>query len=144
MTEREAYLYSRLGKPWYAQGEGPDAYSCWGLFVEAQARLWGRHLSHVDVPPEPSWRWMLDAFRAHPDRDHWAEVQCPHGIVTAQDGAGVLMARSSSPAHIGIWLAPEGLVMHVDQVSGVVFDTTSFLRVRGWRALHFYEHVQGG
>jgi hypothetical protein len=37
----------------------------------------------------------------------------------ASDGALVLMAHLRFPAHIGVWLAPEGRVIHCSEQHGV-------------------------
>jgi len=140
--DRSAYLTSLIGRRWEAQGQGPDSYSCWSLFREVEKRLWGRDVPSVAIPPSPSWRWMIDTISAHPERGHWAEVPTLGGIVTAGDGAGVLMARADRAAHIGVWLGIERGVLHADQTVGVVFEGLSALRARGWGRLRFFEPSQ--
>jgi len=137
--DRAAYLSGLIGRPWTAQGQGPEAYSCYGLARELQAVLWGRTLPDIPVPPAPSWRWMVEAIRSHPARSAWAEVPACCGVVQAGDGALVLMARLSRPAHIGVWLADSGTVIHADQDLGVTHEGLAHLRARGWGRLMFHE-----
>ena len=62
-----------------------------------------------------------------------------NGLISAGDGALVLMARAQRAAHIGVWLLPEQGVIHCDQTSGVMFEDAATLRAAGWRKLMFYE-----
>lgn len=133
---RAAYLSSLIGRPWSA-----DA-SCWHLAAEVQHELFGRALPSVSVPDDPSWRWMIETISGHPERARWREVQAqPGGFVTAADGALVLMARTTQAAHVGVWLASEGRIIHADQAAGVALETLVTLRARGWARLRFYEHI---
>lgn len=137
--DRTSYLSSLIGRPWAAQGQGPDSYSCWALAVEIEARLWSRDLPDVAVPETPTLRWIIDTFARHPERGRWAECALPHGLVTAEDGALALMARADRPAHVGVWLAPEGGIIHADPAAGVVFEPPALLRARGWGRLRYFE-----
>ena len=137
---RPLYLTSLLGRPWAPQGEGPAAYSCWGLACEVETRLFGRHLPAVSVPADLTWRWAIDTLAGHPEREAWREIVSPQpGLITAADGALVLMARADRPAHIGVWLAPERAVIHADHILGVVAESVPTLRARAWTRLRFYE-----
>lgn len=138
--DRATYLTSLIGKPWSPDGEGPDAYSCWGLARAVQHRLFARDLPSVPVPSHLTWRWMIQAIASHPERGRWAEKPLAGGIVTAGDGALVLMARADRPAHIGVRLAAEGAILHAGEF-GVVLETMPQLRARGWGRLRFYEPV---
>jgi hypothetical protein len=140
VTARPTILSGLLGKPWQANAKGPDAYDCWHLAAVASASLFARTLPTIHVPAAPTWPWMIDTIRAHPEREHWRELP-PHpmGLVTAADGAIVLMSRSSHPAHIGLWLAAERGVLHCDADFGVVLDSLVGLRTGGWRRLQFFE-----
>lgn len=131
---RTAYLASLIGQSWEAAGR------CYGLARTVEADLFGRSLPEVSIPDDLSWKWMIDTIERHPERDHWREVPEQGGIICAADGALVLMARADRPAHIGIWLRPEGGVLHADQNVGVIFESPAQLRrVRGWGRLRFYE-----
>lgn len=134
MTDRAAYLTALIGRPWSA------AQSCWHLACEVERDLFGRTLPEVSVPADPSWRWMIDAIAAHPEHARWHEVEpAPGGIITAADGALVLMSRATRAAHIGVWLASHGSVIHADPAAGVALDSLSSLRARGWARLRFFE-----
>lgn len=136
--DRSAYLTSLIGRPWRADGEGPDAYSCYGLFRALQRELWDRDLPHVDVPPDASRRWMIEAMAAHDLRRAWQEIAMPPGLITAPDGAGVLMARADRAVHVGVLLGIERGIIHADDRLGVVFETPAQLKARGWGRLRFY------
>src|SRR4051794_1373074 len=113
---REDYLNSLIGKPWKANAKGPDEFDCWHLCANVRLVLFSHHLPDVPVPQNPSWKWLVGAFEAHPERKNWQLVE-PNaaGFVDAADGSIVLMARSDRPAHAGIWLMPENRVLHADQ-----------------------------
>ncbi|WP_454917270.1 hypothetical protein [Xanthobacter sediminis] len=132
--DRASYLTSLIGRPWSSE------QSCWHLAREVERELFGRDLPDADVPDHPSWRWMIGAFSGHPEWTRWSELPAGAGcIVTAADGALVLMARASHPAHIGVWLRPEGGVLHTDPVAGVALEGLAKLRARGWARLRFFE-----
>jgi len=147
--ERRAFLTALIGTSWKDRG------MCWGLARHVQWHLFGRMLPEVVVPPDVTWRWMIDAIDAHNERTRWREVpsDAMDGI-RAGDGAIVLMARREQPAHIGVWLAPEGGVIHapttgrrsgerVEAEVNAVLDTPAQLRVSGWTRHIFYERSDG-
>ena len=140
---RAGALNAVLGKPWAANAKGPDAFDCWHFATYLQRRLFGRELPDVVVPEAPSWAFMMAAIDQHPERARWRLVERDRmGLVTASDGALVLMARYDRPAHIGVWLAPERRVAHADARFGVVFESLIDLHTKGWTRLRFYEPCQ--
>jgi hypothetical protein len=137
---RSDVINSLLAKPWEANAHGPDAFDCWHLAMFVQRELFSLNLPDVDVPENPSWAWMIEAIDGHAERGNWRLVPADRmGLVTAADGAMVLMARSDRPAHIGVWLKPERFVIHADPRNGVVCDGLLDLRTKGWAKLRFYE-----
>lgn len=141
MTYRARTINTILGKPWKANAKGPEAFDCWHLAVWIQNELFSRALPQVAVPQNPTWSWMIGSISQHPERKHWRQVpNDPMGLVTAYDGALVLMARADRPAHIGVWLDMERRVIHADPKYGVVCDGLLDLRTKGWAKLRFYEH----
>lgn len=136
---REQVLAELIGLPWRANARGPDAYDCWHLARHLQHTLFSRDLPSVAVPDHPDWRWMIAAIDQHPERKQWHEIPQTNGLITAADGALVLMARSDQSAHIGLWLVPERRIIHCDQGTGVVMEAPSMLRAGGWRTLRFFE-----
>lgn len=140
--DRAAYLSALIGRPWAVDAAGPDRFSCYGLARWLQRDLWGRALPDIHVPADASRRWIMQMMARHGERQQWREVEMPAGIVTAADGAAVLMARVDRSAHIGTWLAAEGCVIHADDRIGVVVETPAELRARGWGRLRFYEPAQ--
>ena len=138
---RDLVLRDVCYKPWSANAKGPAAFDCWHLARYLHRELFARELPDVEVPPDPSWEWMIESFDQHPERRNWAEVKSDSmGLTQAGDGAIVLMARSVRSAHCGVWLRPERLVIHADQAIGqVICEDLATLRARGWRRLRFYE-----
>lgn len=135
MTDRSAYLTSLIGRPWSRES------SCWHLAVEVQQALFGRNLPDVRLPDQPSWRWMIDTIEVHPERQNWRETAAAPvaGLIPAPDGALVAMARADRVAHIGVWLAPERLVLHCDETFGVLAESVATLRASGWGRVRFFE-----
>ena len=132
---RTAFLASVIGQPWQWQGG-----NCWDFACHVERELFDRSLPLAAVPRDLSKRWVLQAFDRHPERDEWDEVpEGPGGLVAAQDGALVLMAHLRLPGHIGVWLNPEGFVIHCSEANGVCAETTMALRQQGWKHLRFFE-----
>jgi hypothetical protein len=101
--------------------------------------MFGRTAPQIEVPAIANWRWMIEQFANHPELENWIEcLQPSNGLINAEDGAMVLLARSSQPAHCGVWLMPEKAVLHCDDPGGVMFQTTMDLRANGWQRLKFY------
>jgi hypothetical protein len=143
---RNELLLSVIGKPWQANARGPDAWDCFHLARHIERELAGRDIIDVEVPRDPSWAWMIDAIERHPDRKNWREIPVrAGGLVKAADLSIVLMARTRCPAHVGVWLQPEGMVIHAEQqhetTGGVVCDTLADLHMKSWRRLRFFEPV---
>jgi hypothetical protein len=106
--------------------------------------LFGRELPRVPVPPDLSKRWVLESIDRHPQRAAWREVRDgPGGLVTAADGALVLMAHLRFPAHIGVWLRPEARIVHCSKQHSVCCETVLALQKMGWKKLTFYEPILG-
>ena len=132
---RSEFLASLIGLPWSWQGG-----NCWDFACHVQRELFGRLLPSVSVPSELSKRWVLEAFDGHQERANWREVtDGPGGLIVAQDGALCLMAHLRIPGHIGVWMKPEGKIIHCDERAGVCFETPLALRQQGWRQLKFFE-----
>jgi hypothetical protein len=128
-------LAALIGLPWSWRGG-----NCWDFVAHVEAELFGRILPAVDVPVLLDKRWVLKAFDGHPERASWREVETgPHGMVTAADGALVLMAHLKMPGHVGVWLKPEQIVLHCDEANGVCAESVLALQQRGWKKLRFFE-----
>ncbi|OYX79976.1 MAG: hypothetical protein B7Y77_01165, partial [Bradyrhizobium sp. 35-63-5] len=128
------------GAPWSLDGEGPDSWSCYGLFRHLQKALWRRPTPIVRVPDGADLGWVQRRFDGSEMRRGWRFAPLgPGGIVRARDGAAVLMAGSDTPHHIGIWLAPERGIIHADERAGVAFQTPAELRAAGLPRQRFYE-----
>jgi hypothetical protein len=132
---RHEFLAPLIGQPWAWQSR-----NCWDFACHVQRELFGRLLPHVAVPDDPKWKWMVRTVAKHPERANWCQLQDgPMGLVTAADGALCLMGRFSGPGHIGVWLQPEGKVIHCDRSHGVCLETVLALRQKGWTSIMFFE-----
>ena len=137
MSSRSAFLASLIGEPWAWQSR-----NCWDFACHVQRELFGRELPRVVVPFNQSKRWILGEIERHPERSAWREVPDGlGGVVTAADGALVLMAHLRFPAHIGVWLKAEARVIHCSERHGVCCETVLALRQSGWQRLTFYEPI---
>lgn len=134
-VNRAEFLAALIGGAWNWR-----SYNCWQFACHVQKALFGRELPHVDVPADLSKRWLLNELTWHPERTRWRAVpDGPAYLVLAQDGALVLMAHSKYPAHVGVWLKPEGRVIHCDTGNGVACETPLALRQSGWLKMTFFE-----
>jgi hypothetical protein len=137
MNIRTDFLAPLIGEPWAWQSR-----NCWDFACHVQSELFGRELPRVVVPSELSKRWILGEIERHSERARWREVpDAPGGLVTASDGALVLMAHLRFPAHIGVWLKPEARVIHCSEQHGVCCESVLALRQMGWKKLTFYEMI---
>lgn len=133
---RSDFLAALIGQPW-SWREG----NCWDFACHVQRELFGRQLPSVAVPDVRSKKWVLRAFEGHPERKNWLQtcVWPDEPIITAMDGAFCLTEHLRLPGHIGVWMKPEGKIIHCDEHGGVCFETPLALRAQGWRQLRFFE-----
>ena len=118
-----------IGTPWIAR-----RHDCWAFARRVWAERFGLDVPAVDVDALDA-RAVLRAFRDHPERGHWVEVDQP------REGDGVLLSHSRHPSHVGVWIDIDGGgVLHCDRHSGVVFATHSALERCGWGSLRYYRH----
>lgn len=137
MMERTNFLCSLIGKPWVANDDEPEGYSCYRLWKTVQWELFEFHVPDVALPKE------YNKFAAEKlilrELHNWTEI-IPHPvvkqIVSPPDGATVLMSGNERLHHIGTWLKPESLILHVDRPDGVVAYPLSMMR-QHWGKLVF-------
>jgi hypothetical protein len=121
---RAASLAPLIGEQWAWQSRNCRDFAC-----HVQRELFRRGLPRVAVPTDLSKRWVLESIDRHPERAAWREVlDGPGGLVTAADGALVLMAHLRFPAHIGVWLKPEARIIHCSEQHGVCCESILALR----------------
>jgi cell wall-associated NlpC family hydrolase len=126
-----SWATDQIGKPWRADGEGPHAYSCWGLVRAAFRAVHGVDIPHVAVasPEESQVRSIMHAARV----SSWRPVE---GV--RADGDIVLM-RDRRKVHCGLVIAANGYlgVLHSSHTSGVVYqrweDAVSSMTHELWR-----------
>ena len=121
------YIRNLIGRPWIAGARGPEAYDCWGLFLEVQRTQFNRELPEIPVDAL-NIKEVLNAFSHHPERQRWQKVKQP------TEGDAILMRQSRYPVHIGVWLDIDGGgVLHAVQHAGVVYQMLTALEAHGWR-----------
>jgi hypothetical protein len=115
---RGEFLNLQIGQPWAWQTR-----NCWDFACHVERKHFGRELPRVAVPAALSKRWGLESIDRHPERTAWCEVpDGPGGLVTAADGALVLMPHLCFPAHIGV-LKPEARVIHCSEQHDVCCES---------------------
>lgn len=129
MTAHWAEQY--IGQTWEA-----GTYDCWAFFRAVQRQQFGRHVPLVSVDAT-SLRDVAEAFRDHPERGAWHEVETP------AEGDAVLMAHARYPSHVGVWVAVDGGgVLHCQKGCGVVFSSPQALRRAGWGHVRYYRREE--
>lgn len=121
-----------VGKPWAADGEGPDAFSCWGL-----VRWVFRSRHGVVLPMVLDAENRLDVGEAlHSARaSGWRPVE--DAAARADD---VVLMRSAVRLHVGLAAVPAAGavgVLHSTHERGVVWQdwagATQGMQVELWR-----------
>lgn len=139
VKDRQEFISSLIGRPWEANAKGPEAFDCWHCAQYVKRNLFNDPIPNIEVPDNPTWKWMIQQFRDHPENREWQEQpQPPNGLLLALDGSLVLMARLTRPAHIGVLFMPEKMILHCDQEHGVVYQDMLTIRTNGWTKLRFY------
>ena len=115
-----------VGLPWIA-GER----DCWAFFRAVQAEHFGRQVQPIDIESYQP-RDIVRLFENHPERLRWALTTEP------SHGDAVLMARNEHPAHVGLWLADIGRVLHCAEGIGVLCQDPTSLRFNGWANLTYW------
>jgi hypothetical protein len=127
-----AFANAEVGKPFLKGGQGPDAYSCWGITRACQRVVFERELPLVLVD-ETNTRAVIEAIAASPLHEQ-AEI-----VARPAHGDLVTMSRHDHPRHIGVYLALDrGGILHCYEKAGVRFDTIATLAALGWYRLKFH------
>lgn len=135
---RIAFLNTLIGRPYRKNAKGPEAFDCWHLTVHVQDIMFGRNAPQVEIPEDANIAWMIRQFKTNPELNNWVEVLQPRsGLIIAEEGSVILMARNKQPAHCGVYFAKELSVLHADERDGVVFQDLVTLKANGWAQLHF-------
>lgn len=136
MTDRIAFLQALIGRPYKLGATGPDAFDCYGLARHVQENLYG-----VALPVLPfvavTTRQQAEAMLNHPERGNWHEIP-EH---EARDGDLVLMGNvAKRDFHLGTFIVPatSGVVLHINEQSGVVVDDVPSLQAIGFNYLRIF------
>jgi hypothetical protein len=135
-----SFLVELIGRPYKKNAKGPEEFDCWHLAVHIQKNMFGRSAPEVEIPEKANWHWMIEQFTTHAELGNWVEILQPsNGIITASNGAIVLMARNKQPAHCGVYLERYRSIIHADEVDGVICQDIPTLKANSWARLRFYE-----
>ncbi|MGV8987819.1 MAG: NlpC/P60 family protein [Cypionkella sp.] len=113
-----------LGTPWVA-GES----DCWNLARRIWREQFGRDVPAVIVDassPFETRRMLRDG-----DRSRWQVTQTP------MEGDAVMMARGTTPCHVGVYLA-DGSILHSVEGAGVICTAAEGLLRVGYQVAGFY------
>lgn len=138
-TDREEFLNDLIGRPWIRNARGPEAYDCYYLTALAQDKVFGRKFPELEIPNDPSFRWIARAIEEQQRLlfKDWKEIEQR----AMEDGALVLMGSSHRVAHLGTYFKPERSILHVDRPDGVMFHDLVTLGQYGWHKMKFYQPV---
>lgn len=129
-----------IGRPYRPGGAGREAYDCWGLVRAVLAEQGGVILPPLGLETAS----LLDRVRAFdagagydPAFADWRRVD---------DGAPVpldvwLLTSNRRPTHAGVLISPD-VLLHAEEVAGVVAVPVDELRHLGWRKVGAYRHPQ--
>lgn len=116
-----------IGEPWIA-GE----HDCWHFARRVWREVFGFAVPPIEVDALNRMA-STRAFGTHPEVAAWTPLAAP------EDGAGVLLGKSSRACHVGVWANCDGGgVVHCIEHSGVVFQPLPALAAAGWRVLGYY------
>lgn len=105
-----------IGKPWTPDGQGPGAYSCWGLFRESMRRRHG-----VELDPLPGLAagtpGLAAAMHAAARTSGWSPVDDS----TPAEGDAVI-CRSGAMHHIGYVCRANGALGVLHSVGDLLED----------------------
>ena len=138
MMEHWAVQY--IGLPWSESGYGSDecpAYNCWTFFRMVQEKHYGRNVG--DLPFEVGKAVELSKGFKELDILGMGFKPTPD----PKDGDGVIMMRSTSLPHVGIFIKPPTfpMVLHCQQGLGVTANLFSTHFRALWSEFRFYTWV---
>jgi cell wall-associated NlpC family hydrolase len=138
--DRAKFIEGIIGVPYKKNAKGPEAFDCWHLTVFVESSMFGRSAPDIEMPEKANWAWMIEQFSTHEELRNWTEIPQPsNGLVHAEDGAVVLMARNKQPAHCGVYFKQERRILHADETDGVMFQDIPTLKANSWARIRFYE-----
>lgn len=126
-------LRQYIGKPWQAGAIGPDAYDCYALVREVQAKHFGVNMSEVCVPDYEDQDQIAELMAGHIETGNWIRVD------RSRHGDAVYMRRPAR--HYGVWLDIDGGgVLHCTKDLGVKFVKDSSWPASGYGRRVFFRH----
>ena len=132
MDRVSAFAASYIGRPYEKTG-----LHCWELVRRCQAEIFSRELPAVIEHPGTKIG-VAKLMARRDDHPGWHRSEIPiHGAVVFMTRAGHGPERAA--VHSGVYLAIDGGgVLHTDDPHGVVFESLTELRARGWAYPTFY------
>lgn len=135
MTEQKHWAVDFIGRPWEAEGVGPDTFNCWTLLSYIYREHHGIHIKLVDSADPNSLLSSAKAFKKKDNYQDWVPVQEPRNY------DGVELSHAKDPHHVGLWLDVDGGgVLHCVEGLGVVFFSRGNLLISGWKIKGFWRH----
>lgn len=138
-VDRMQFLESLIGKPYRIGAVGPDTFDCYGLAKHVQANLYAINLPELPFVAATT-RSQAEAMLNHVERQNWIEVE-EHN---AKDGDLVLMGNVlRRDFHLGTFIiaTTQGVVLHINEFSGVVADDLPSLRSIGFHYLRIFRRA---
>jgi hypothetical protein len=128
------WSWKYVGKPWVKGARGPNAYDCFGLFLDAYKAVDGVELPDLgELSKIAENRIIRDSAAS----DEWKRIDLPE-----QELDAICMGRNDVIHHIGIWTeADGGRVIHSVEGSGVISQTLAQIMGAGYRTIQFYRHA---
>jgi hypothetical protein len=114
-----------IGQPWI-RGEA----ECWHFAAKVWRDRFGLSVP-LDIGSLGGLRAGRKALAGDPERLFWRTVTNP------QEGDAVLMAKGQYPCHVGVCVAPQG-VLHSVEGAGGLFTPLGRLAGMGYHIVGFY------
>ncbi len=128
------WIRKYVSKPWVKGARGPDAYDCFGLFLDAYRTVKGIELPDLAEMSLVAERRLIGYSKGN---DAWNRIDEPSEELDA-----VLLGRGTVAHHIGLWTqADGGLVIHCASGSGVLAQTLDQIRNGGYKIIEFYRYA---
>lgn len=130
MTHWAAHL---IGLPWAQDGQGPRAYSCWGLVRHVFAVRHGIDMPIVAVGSDDNAAALAAAARV----SGWRPVQ---GKPQADD---IVLMRGPLGRHVGVMVEANGSlgVLHASHETGVVWQPLADATAGGYHDIELWRRA---
>ncbi|MCM8530663.1 MAG: NlpC/P60 family protein [Lentisphaeraceae bacterium] len=112
-------------------------HNCWSFARLVLKRHFNRDVSEIVYNPHHLFS-VAKTIDFQKEQSHWQKIEDGE---KKNDGDVVLMTKSDTPIHVGIWLnVDRGGVLHCVDGSGVVFTSRQALNSNFWNIKGVYRH----